>query len=244
MEHGGHVLHRAVSTSPTLYRREKTVESLHKSRRQTLSSMGQDALQVPFDHPGRLCRRLKHFSGLSPHSMHLGAPVSEQLPGLLGVLPLLAASKYQPHLLGHARHPPFQGYRIPLLAFLFLPDYSVLSPHPTRPLHLVPLPPETRTLGLPDLIACLYQLLGRVELVLHRRSIPEVVVHPLDERGANIDGHILNSLGMPVVTQQMLPRSCHPSRTRRRCFSWLSGTRTPSSICASSSRRIQPRQRC
>ena len=39
-------------------------------------------------------------------------------------------------------------------------------------------------------------------LVVHFLRIAEVVAHALDLGGTHIDGHLLNGLGMPVVTQQ------------------------------------------
>ena len=132
VEHGGHVFHRTVPASLTLHGREQAVETLHEGGRQTSSPMGLDPLQVTLDHPGGSGHRLEQFSGLSPHRVHPGAPVSEQLRGLLGILTLVDALKHQPHLVSHARHTPFQGHRLPLLRFFFRPVHSVLEPHPTQ----------------------------------------------------------------------------------------------------------------
>jgi hypothetical protein len=125
--------------------------------------MGQDPLQVPLDHSGSSGHRLEQLSGLSPHRVHRSAPVSEQLPGLLGILPLVDNLKHQPHLVSHTRHTPFQGQRIPLLGFLFRPVHPVLEPHPTRPLQPVPLPGVGPALRLPNLVARLHPILDEVE---------------------------------------------------------------------------------
>jgi hypothetical protein len=46
---------------------------------------------VTLDHSGSSGHRLEQFSGLSPHRLHPRAPVSEQLPGLPDILPLVDA---------------------------------------------------------------------------------------------------------------------------------------------------------
>jgi hypothetical protein len=46
-----------------------------------------------------------------------------------------------------------------------------------------------------------------MELVVHHLRVPEVVAHPLDVGRAHIDGHVLDSLGMPVMTQQFRSKS-------------------------------------
>ncbi len=110
IEHGNHVSHRPVPAGLALHSREQAVEYPHEGGGQTSSPMGQDPLQVTFDHPGSSGHRLEQFSGLSSHRVHPGAPVSEQLPGLLGILPFLETLKHQPHLVSHARHTPFRGH--------------------------------------------------------------------------------------------------------------------------------------
>ena len=173
--------------------------------------MGQDPLQVTLDHPGSSGHRLEQFSGLSPHRVHPSTPVSEQLPGLLGILPLVDALKHQPHLVSHARHTSFQGHRLPLLGFLFRPVHPVLEPHPTRPLQPVPLPGVCPALRLPNLVARLHHILDDVELIVHHPSVPEVVADALGVGGAHVDSHMLDRLGMAVVSQQFRSKS-RPNR--------------------------------
>ena len=169
--------------------------------------MGQDSLHVPFDHPGRSRHGLEQLPGLLPHRLHPSAPVPEHFFGDLGVLPLIDALKHQPHLVGHACHTPFQSHRLPLLGFLLRPVHPVLQPHPTRPFQQIPLPGVTPTLDLPDSVACLHNILDDMELIVHHLRVPEVVAHPLDVGRAHVYGHVLDSLGMPVVTQQFRSKS-------------------------------------
>ncbi len=170
--------------------------------------MGQDSVQVPFDHPGCSGHRLELFSGLAPHRVHPVAPVSEQLSGLLGILPFIDALKHQPHLVGHACHAPFQGHRLPLLGFLLSPVHLVLEPHPPSPLQPDPLPSVGPARGLPDLVAHLQQILDDVEFVVHYLSVPEVVADALGVGATHVDGYVLNRLGMPVVPQLFRSKSC------------------------------------
>jgi len=48
-----------------------------------------------------------------------------------------------------------------------------------------------------------------MELVVPHLRVAEVVTHPLDVGRAHVDDHVLDGLGMPVVTQQ--PRSLTPT---------------------------------
>jgi hypothetical protein len=130
VEHGGHVFHCPIPASFALHSREQAVESLHEGGGQPLGPVGQDAFQMPFDHPGDSGHRFEHLPGLVTHRPHPRAPVAEQLPGFLHILPFIDALKHQPHLVGHARHTPFQGHRLPLLGLLFRPALPVLQPHP------------------------------------------------------------------------------------------------------------------
>jgi hypothetical protein len=132
---------------------------------------------VTLHHPGSSGHQLERFSGLAPHRVHPGAPISEQLPGFLGILPLIDALEHQPHLVGHARYAPFQGHQLALLGFLLSPVHPVLEPHPLSPLQPVPLPGVGPALGLPDLVARLHPILDDVEFVVHHPSVPEVVAH-------------------------------------------------------------------
>ncbi len=150
-------------------------------------------------------------SPVCPASPAPNARVSEQLPGLHRILPLVDALKHQPHLVGHARHAPFQGHRLPLFGFLLRPVHSVLEPHPARPLQPVPLPGVGPALGLPYLVACLHHILDDVELVVHHLSVPKVVADALGIGGAHVDGHVLDRLRMTVVPQQFLSKS-RPNR--------------------------------
>ncbi len=139
--------------------------------------------------------------------MHPGAPVSEQLPGLLGIPPFIDALKHQPHLVGHARYAPFKSQRLPLRDFLLSPVNPVLEPHPPSPLQPVQLPSIGPALGLPDLVARLHSVLDDVDFVVHHLSVPKVVAHSLGIGGTHVDGHVLNRLGMPVVPQQFRSKS-------------------------------------
>ncbi len=185
-----------------------------------MSKVGQDSLQVAFDHPNSSGHRLKQFSGFAPHRVHLGAPVSEQLSGLLGILPFIDALKHQPHLVGHACHTPFRGNRLPLLGFRLSPVRPLLEPYPPSPLQPVPLPGVGLALGLPDLVACLHHILGDVEFVVHYLSVPEVVAYTLGVCGTYVDDHVLNRLRIPVVPQKFRSKSCPNSLS--------SSPRTPS----------------
>ena len=166
---------------------------------------------MTLDHSGSSGHRLEQFSGLAPHRVHPGAPVSEQLPGLLGILTLVDALKHQPHLVSHACHTPFQGHRLPLLGFLFRSVHPVLEPHPTRPFQPVPLPGVGPALRLPNLVARLHHILDNVELVVDHPGIPEVVDNALGVGGTHVDGHVLDRLRMPVVSQQF-PSKSLPNR--------------------------------
>ncbi len=166
---------------------------------------------MTINHPGSSGHRLDQFSGLAPHRVHPGAPVSEQLPGLLGILPLIDALKHQPHLVGRARHTPFQGHRLPLLGFLLSPVHPVLEPHPPITLQPVPLPNIGPAFVFPNLVAPLHHILDDVELVVHHPSVPAVVAHSLGVGGAHFDGHIVNRLRVAVVPQQFRKRS-QPNR--------------------------------
>jgi len=46
-----------------------------------------------------------------------------------------------------------------------------------------------------------------MELVVHHLSVVEVVAYHLNGGDAHVDGKMLNSLGMPVVTQQFRSKS-------------------------------------
>ncbi len=165
-----------------------------------MGPVGQDALQMPFDHLGDSRHRFEHLPGLVTHRPHPRAPVAEQLPGLRHILPFIDALKHQPHRVGHARHTPFQGHRLPLLGFHLSPVHPILGPHPLSPLQPVPLAGVGPALGLPNLVACLHHILDDVEFIVHYLSVPEVVADAIGVGGTNVDGHVLDRLGMPVVT--------------------------------------------
>ena len=93
------------------------------------------------------------------------------------------------------------------MGLLFRPVHSVLEPDPARPFQLLALPGVTPALGLPDLVARRHNILDDMELAVHQLRIPEVVTHPLDLGLAHVDGHVLDGLGMPVMTQQFRSKS-------------------------------------
>ncbi len=166
---------------------------------------------MPFDHPGDSGHRFEHLPGLVTHRPHPRAPIAEQLPALRHILPFIDALKHQPHLVGHARHTPFQGHRLPLLGLLFRPVLPVLQPHPPGSFQLVALSGIGPALGLPILVAGLHPILDDVELVVHHLRIPEVFAHSLDVGHAHIDGRVSDGLRMPVVSLQF-PSKCFPNR--------------------------------
>ncbi len=180
--------------------RAHTVPTQNKSARRACRT-------VTFDHPGGTGHRLEQLPGLLPHHLDPRAPVPEQLLGISHVLPLVYTLKHQPHLVGHARHTPFRSHRLPLLGFLLRPVHPVLQPHPTRPFQLLALSGVTPALDLPNLVARLHHILDDMELVVHHLRISEVVTHPLDVGCAHVDGHVLDGLGMPVMTQQFRSKS-------------------------------------
>ena len=173
--------------------------------------MGQDSLHVSFDHPGRSRHGLEQLPGLLPNRLHPSAPVPEHFLGDLDVLPLINALKHQPDLLGHTRHAPFQGHRLPLVGLLLRPVRSVLEPHPPRPPQKLPLTGIGPTLRLLDLVARLQHILDDVELVVHHPSVPEVVANGLGVGGVHVDGHMLNRLRVAVVPLQFRSQ-CLPNR--------------------------------
>jgi hypothetical protein len=137
--------------------------------------------------------------------------VAEQLPGLLHIPPFIDELKHQPHLVGHARHTPFPGHRLPLVGLLFRPVHSVLEPHPPCPFQLIALSGINPALRLLNLVARLHKILDDVKLIVHHPSVPEVGAHSLVVGGAHIDARVLDGFGMPVVPQQF-PSKCLPNR--------------------------------
>ena len=141
--------------------------------------MGQDSLQVPFDHLGSSVNWLERFSGFPSHRVHPSAPVSEQLRCLAGILPLVDTLKLQPQLVRHSRHTPFKSYRLPFLGFFLRPVDPVLEPHPTGLLQPISLPGFGPVIGHPDLVARLHDIVDDKEPSAHHSSVPEVVACPL-----------------------------------------------------------------
>jgi hypothetical protein len=164
--------------------------------------MGLDPLQVTLDYPGGSGHSLEQYSGWPPHRVHPGAPVLEQLPSFLGILPLIDALKHQPYSVGHAGCRPFQGHRLPLLGFILSPLQPVPEPHPRDLLKPVTLPGVGPALGFPDLIACLHHILDDVKFVVHHLSVPEVLAAHIGVGGSHVDGPVMDRLGMPVLPQQ------------------------------------------
>jgi len=107
VEHSGHVYHRPIPGSLALHSREQAVETLYESGGQSSGPVGQDALQMPFDHPRDSCHRFEQLPGLPTHRMHPGASVPEPSPGFLHILLFIDALKHPPYLVGHSRHTPF-----------------------------------------------------------------------------------------------------------------------------------------
>ena len=151
--------------------------------------MSRDSLQVPLYHPGSSVHWLEQFFGLPPHRVHPIALFSEQLPSLPNILPLVDALKHQPHLVGHARHAPFQGHRNPLLRLLIRPVHPVLAPHPARPFKPAPFPGVGPARGFPYLVARLHHILDDVELCVHHLSVFEVVADALGVGGTHVGGN-------------------------------------------------------
>jgi len=131
-------------------------------------------LEVTLDRPSTSGHRPEQFFGLAPHRLHPTAPVSELLPGLLGILSLVNALKHQLHLVGDARYAPFLSHRIPLLGFLFRRDHPVLKPHPTCQLKRVPLSGVSPTLRFPKLVARPNHILDDVDLSYTTCALPQL----------------------------------------------------------------------
>ena len=99
--------------------------------------------------------------------------------------------------------------------FHILPLVDTLKhqPHPPPPFQLLTLPGVGPALDLPDRVARRHLTLYYIELVVHHMRVPKYVDHSISVGGAHVDGHILDGLEMPVVTQkfrkQTSPKPLH-----------------------------------
>jgi hypothetical protein len=150
--------------------------------------VGQNPLQVSYDHPGSSDNWLEQFSGLPSHRVAPSAPFSEDLRRLTGILRLVDAFNTQPHLVGHVRHALFQGCRIPLLGFLLCPVRPVLEPNLQFPLQQVSLPRVVTALGLLDPVARLHHILDDVGMIVLHPSVSEVIPDAPHVGDAKVDG--------------------------------------------------------
>lgn len=159
-----------------------------------------------FDHSDSSGYWLEHFCGWLSHRMHPSAPVPEQLRYFTTILPLLDSLQHQPHLLGHARHTPFQGRRIQLRNFSFRPVRPVLEPHPPNPIQQTTLPGIGAPLGCPDLVVRIYNIRHEAELVELYSSVLAVGIFSLGIGRTHVDGNVLVRLRIAAMPQQFLSR--------------------------------------
>lgn len=147
---------------------------------------------MPINHPANLGHLFEQFFGLPSHRLPPSVPVSEQHIGLFGIHSLVVAFRHQPHLVGDARHAPFQGRQV----------RPVLDPHPARPLQPVPLTGTGSAPSLPHLVSRLHNILTEMELVIHHPSVSEIIPDALQLGDAHVDGHSLNRFQMAIVHHQ------------------------------------------
>ena len=125
VDRGGHVFDRPIPAGLALHSREQAVKSLHKGRRQTLSPMGLNPIQVR-----SIIRAARAIgSSKSPACSRIACthahPFPKEFLTFPGILSFVNALKHQSQFVGHASHTPLQGHRLLLLGFFLHPVHSV-----------------------------------------------------------------------------------------------------------------------
>jgi hypothetical protein len=161
---------------------ENKLLSHHQGGRRTLSPVGQHALQVPLDHSSSVGYRLKQVPGYFPHFLNPGAPVADQLPSFLSILPRVDAFIVGR---GPSRIVPRPS---PPISELPYPSSSLGSePHPPYPPRKIRLPGIRPSLGVANLVARLHQILDDMKFVLHHLGFPKAPAHAIRVNRAHSD---------------------------------------------------------